>query len=47
MEREDTGEICAANKMVIRGGMVSTWLGAVKSGVSPHGTFHGHEADDL
>ena len=24
------GEICAANKMVIRGGMVSTWLGAVK-----------------
>ena len=31
MEREDTGEICAANKMVIRGGMVSTWLGAVKS----------------
>ena len=28
MDRE--GEICAANKMVIRGGMVSTWLGAVK-----------------
>ena len=24
------GEVCAANKMVIRGGMVSTWLGAVK-----------------
>ena len=28
MDRE--GEVCAANKMVIRGGMVSTWLGAVK-----------------
>ena len=28
MDRD--GEICAANKMVIRGGMVSTWLGAVK-----------------
>jgi len=24
------GEVAAANKMVIRGGMVSTWLGAVK-----------------
>ncbi len=31
MEREDTGEVCAANKMVVRGGMVSTWLGAVKA----------------
>ncbi len=29
MDRD--GEVCAANKMVIRGGMVSTWLGAVKS----------------
>lgn len=25
------GEVCAANKMVVRGGMVSTWLGAVKT----------------
>ncbi|NLF28547.1 MAG: GNAT family N-acetyltransferase, partial [Clostridiales bacterium] len=28
MDRD--GEVAAANKMVIRGGMVSTWLGAVK-----------------